>query len=277
MSLRARLGRRLLDAEQLAHIRRVPIADEGYGYDRFGFSHDGLLAMAGLLQPLYARYFRVVSHGADHIPAEGGAIVACNHSGTAPIDAMMLALDVLWNTDPPRPLRVVIDHFVDMLPTINVLFHRAGAVGGSRANFHNLLEAGEIVGVFPEGVPGIGKGFAKRYQLQEWRPGHAELAIRHQVPIVPTAVIGAEEQWPQIGKIESVNAFGLPYLPIVATPLPLPVRYHIWYGEPIPIPDLYAPEDAHRKPRVHEAAQRVREAVEGLIERGLSERAGVFR
>lgn len=240
-------------------------------------SHGGIGFMVGLLRPLYERYFRVTSHGAENIPPAGAAILACNHSGTIPLDAMMLSCDVLWRSEPPRVLRVVVDYFVDALPAINVLYARAGAVGGSRANFHDLLSKGELVGVFPEGVPGIGKPFSERYQLQNWRQGHAELAILHQVPVVPCAVVGAEEQWPQIGRIPGINVFGAPYLPIVATPLPLPVRYHIYYGEPIPIPELFDAGDARRAGKVAQASRLVREAVEGLIARGLDERAGVFR
>jgi len=277
MSLTAQIGRRLLRPDQLERVRQLPLRDEGYGFDRFGMNRDGVALMVGLLRPLYERYFRVTSHGAENIPAEGAAIVACNHSGTIPLDAMMLACDVLWNTTPPRALRVVVDYFVDALPAVNVLYARAGAVGGSRANFHDLLDRGELIGVFPEGVPGIGKPFAERYQLRPWRPGHAELAIRHQVPVVPCAVIGAEEQWPQIGRIHSIRPFGSPYTPIVATPFPLPVHYHIHYGEPVPLGELYAAEDARRAGAVAEAAGLVRDAVQGLIDRGLAQRKGVFR
>ncbi len=277
MALRYRFNKRLLSAEQLERIRRLPLVDEGHGYDRYGMSHDGVAFIVGLLMPLYERYFRVQSHGIEHVPREGGAILACNHSGTVPIDAMMMCVDVLLKAETPRALRVVVDHFVDLMPAINVLYARGGAVGGSRANFHDLLSRGELVGVFPEGLPAIGKPFWNRYELQDWRPGHAELAIRHQVPIVPCAVIGAEEQWPQIGRIPGVNFLGSPYIPIVATPLPMPVRYHIWYGEPIDIPSLYPAEECRRRSAVEEASGLVKSAVAGLIERGLAEREGVFR
>jgi 1-acyl-sn-glycerol-3-phosphate acyltransferase len=131
--------------------------------------------------------------------------------------------------------------------------------------------------VFPEGVPGIGKPFSKRYQLQEWRVGHVELGIRHGAPIVPVAVIGAEEQMPQLGRLEGLNLFGAPYLPIPATPVPLPVRYRIYYGPPVDIPARYPREAADDPHRVADAAAEVRDAVQDLIERGLRERDGIFR
>jgi 1-acyl-sn-glycerol-3-phosphate acyltransferase len=280
MSLRglqaAAYARRVLNDEELAKIRQLRIADEGHGYDRFGMSQTGIAFALALMKPLYKNYFRVTSHGAHNIPSEGAAILASNHSGMLPIDAFMMCCDVVWQGQPPRPLRVVMDHFVDLLPGAGVFFTRAGAVSGSRGNFHNLLDQGELVAVFPEGTPGIGKPFSERYKLQEWRIGHAELAIRHQVPVVPVAVVGAEEQWPQLTRLP-IQFMGAPYLPIPVLPFPLPVHYHILYGAPIPIPELFEASDCMRADAVHQAAMMVRDSVADLIRDGLELRDGVFR
>ena len=270
------MARRLLTPEQLDACRRVDIADEGHGHDRFGMSRAGMAFAIGTLQPLYKYWFRVSSYGNEHVPATGGAILACNHSGMLPLDAMMLCCNLVLEGRPPRACRVVMDHFVDLLPAVGPFFTHAGAVSGARGNFHNLLEAGELVGVFPEGTVGIGKPFSQRYQLQQWRVGHAELAIRHQVPIVPVGIIGPDEQWPVLAKLP-IHLMGAPYIPIPATPFPLPVHYHLHYGEPIPIPDLYEQADWMRPGPVKAASERVRDAVAALIERGLAERPGVFR
>ena len=148
-------------------------------------------------------------------------------------------------------------------------------VGGSRGNVRTLLENGEMLLIFPEGVPGIGKPYSKRYQLQDWRKGHCELAIRYGAPIVPVGLVGAEEQMPQLARIEMKGP--IPYIPIPATPVPLPVRYHIHYGEPIPVHLDYTPEQADDPNILSEAAARVKQAVADLIEEGLRERKGVFR
>ncbi len=251
-----RLARLVLPPELRAIAEEIPFNDAGHGVDCFGFSPDGALRGLAVTWWLYQYYFRVSSHGAENIPAAGPAVLACNHSGTLPLDAMMCAHDILRNSPGHRPPRIAMDWFVPKLPWVNLLCIRAGGVNGSRGNFHALLESGELILVFPEGVPGIGKPFSKRYQLQEWRPGHAELAIRHAAPVVPMAVIGAEEQWPQIARLEGFSAFGAPYLPIPLTPLPMPVKYHIYYGEPIPIPELYSREQARDAGAVREAAER---------------------
>lgn len=256
---------------------RLHFADAGHGFDQFGMHPDFVALGDTIGKLLYERYFRVISYGSEHIPKEGPAVLAANHSGTLPMDGAMLWVDVLRHTEPPRAARPVADYFVSTLPVVSTLFARCGVVGGSRGNARALLESGELLMIFPEGVPGIGKPFSQRYQLQEWRQGHCELAIRHSAPVVPVGIVGAEEQMPQIARIKAPPGSPLPYIPVPATLVPLPVRYHIHYGEPLRFDKEYRPEDADDPEIVHRAAARVKEAVAGLIARGLSLRKGVFR
>jgi 1-acyl-sn-glycerol-3-phosphate acyltransferase len=190
---------------------------------------------------------------------------------------MMLWLDVLRNTQPPRIARPIADHFVPSLPYIGTLFARGGMVGGSRGNARTLLNSGEMLMIFPEGVPGIVKPWSKRYQLQKFREGHAELAIRHQAPIVPIGVVGGEEQLPALFSSRRIGKlFGLPVMPIPAVPIPLPVRYHLYYGAPIPVHEEFKPEHADDPQAIKEVTARVQEAVQRLVHQGLSERTGIF-
>src|SRR5690606_28426001 len=132
---------------------------------------------------------------------------------------------------------------------------------------------GELLLIFPEGVPGIGKPFHERYQLQEWRVGHAELAIRHRAPVVPVAIVGPEEQMPRIARLRRLGRlFGAPYVPLTLTPFPLPVRYHILYGAPIALHERYAPADADDPESLRAAANEVRDAVAALLAEGLRAR-----
>lgn len=257
-------------------VRRMRFRDAGHGYDEFGLHPSTARWGLQAVKPLHDRYFRVTAHDAHHIPAEGPAVLAANHAGMLPFDAIMLVLNVLANTDPPRLARTAMDHFVPLMPFIGTLFARCGAVAGSRGNFARLLDAGELVCAFPEGVPGISKPIWKRYQLQQWRQGHCELAIRHRSPVVPVAILGSEESWPQVGHIDAVQLFGAPYLPVPLTPLPLPVSFHIYYGEPIPLHEEHPPEDGDDPQVVTAAAARVKDAVAALVRRGLDERKGWF-
>ncbi len=251
--------------------------DAGHGYDPLGMHPDTIAAGASALRFFYERYFRVRSHGVANIPSDGPAILASNHSGALPFDGSMIYLDVLRRSDPPRVLRPVMDHFVPGLPFVSTFFARIGAIAGSRGNVRYALEKGELLLIFPEGVDGIGKRFEQRYQLQRWRVGHVELAIRYRAPVVPVAVIGAEEQMPQVGRLDSVHIMGIPYVPILLSPLPLPVRYHIYYGAPMDFSDRYSPADADDPEKVAAAASEVKSAVAKLVAKGLRAREGVFR
>lgn len=264
-----------LPQADLDRIEKLVYHDAGHGYDPFGLHPDVVAFGLVLTAPLYDRYFRVKSYGAENIPASGPGVLASNHSGALPVDGMMLWTDVLRRSNPPRVVRAVADHFVPMIPMIGTLFARGGMVGGSRGNARALLERGDLLMIFPEGVPGIAKHFKDRYQLQDWRVGHVELAIRHSAPVVPVGIVGPEEQMPQIGRIP-ISIAGLPFIPITLTPLPLPVRYHIHYGEPIRVDREYRPEHADDPGAVREAAARVKAAVQALLDEGLRQREGIF-
>lgn len=279
-SLAARIAARARAALPLdwrTQVESLRYADAGHGFDSLGLHPDTVAFGAQALRFLYERYFRVRSSGAENIPGEGPAILASNHSGALPFDGAMIYLDVLRKSRPARVLRPVLDLFVPGLPFVSTFFARIGAIGGSRGTVRYALEQGELLLIFPEGTEGIGKNFSQRYQLQRWRVGHVELAIRYGAPVVPVAVIGAEEQWPQIARLDGVHIFGIPYLPLLLTPLPLPVRYHILYGEPVDFRGRLTPGDADDPEKVAAAAAEVKAAVAELVAKGLAEREGIFR
>jgi 1-acyl-sn-glycerol-3-phosphate acyltransferase len=268
----------MVPRRQRDRAERIPLRDAGHGYDVFGANRDWIAFGLGITRGMYDLWFRVESQGHENLPASGAAILAANHSGTLPFDATMIWADVVRKSDPPRVVRFVADYFVPNLPFVSTLYTRTGAVGGSRDNLARLLEAGELVGVFPEGTPGIGKHFRDRYELQSWRPGHAELALKHRVPVIPVGVVGAEEQMPQVAKIPlGARMFGAPYLPVTLTPLPLPVRYHIRYGAPLNLHERFDPERAAEPEVGRQAAEVVADQVRQLVARGLRERKGIFR
>jgi len=147
-----------------------------------------------------------------------------------------------------------------------------------------LLASGELVGVWPEGFKGIGKRFTQRYQLQRFgRGGFVAAALRHGVPIVPTAIVGAEEIYPIIGDVPPVaKLLGLPYLPVTPTfpwlgPLgmiPLPSKWMIDFGPPIPTSE-YA-DQVDDPMVVFELTNRVRETIQHMLYRLLVKRGGAF-
>lgn len=152
------------------------------------------------LAPLYDSWFRVEVTGAERIPRTGGALLVGNHSGNLPVDALMTQVAVHRATG--RWTRLLAGDVAWAVGPVADLAGRLGAVRADPANAHALLRAGWLVGDYPEGYRGLGKPYSRRYELQRFgRGGFAALALRHDAPIVPVAVTGAEEIYPQLGAL----------------------------------------------------------------------------
>ncbi|MGE0789158.1 MAG: lysophospholipid acyltransferase family protein [Sandaracinaceae bacterium] len=268
-ALRISLGEPL--RQRVERIER----EAGGGYDCFGAHVEGTELGLAATRFLYEVYFRVESRGIEHVPSEGAAVIAANHGGMLPFDAAMLHTDIVRRTEPVRRPRTVADQFVPKLPFFSTLVARSGVISGSRRNVEHVLETGQLLLVFPEGTVGIGKPPSQRYRLQTWRGGHAELAMRFRVPVIPVAIVGPDDQWPQIARLDKVHLFGAPYLPIPATPIPLPVRYHIRYGEPLMLHERVG-TDVRDPDAINEAAALVKSRVQAMIDETVRERPGIF-
>ncbi|HZV02196.1 MAG TPA: lysophospholipid acyltransferase family protein [Planctomycetota bacterium] len=278
---RARIRKliRALDGPRgLERLESMGMDDEGFGYDRFGFERESLYAGYLFARQLYRRWFRVDSRGHENVPRSGRAILAGNHSGLLPFDGAMLAVDLLEKLEPPRPLRSIVDHFAFALPFVGQMMYRTGQVPGTPRNFRDLLEREQLVLVFPEGTKGIVKPFSERYQLRPFNVGFVEIALEAEAPIVPFAVIGAEEQAPVLFSIPLLGKrFGMPTFPItptfpwlgVAGLVPYPVKYRIAYGEPLLLHREYPKESARDPDVVRAISEKVRSRVQGMIDLGL--------
>ena len=257
--------------------RQAPFSDAGHGFDAFGLHPPALARIVSLTAPLYERYFRVDSDGISRSPARGPAILVANHAGVLPIDAAMLCLDVLRRTDPPRIPRPIADHFVPSVPIVATVFARWGVVSGTRANTRHLLEHDELLAIWPEGVSGPAKRFRDRYRLQRWSVGFAEHAIRHRAPVIPVAILGPEESWPLAAKLRGVHALGAPDWPIPVVPGPLPAHYRIQYGPAMSFDRDHVAADADDPEIVAAVAERVRKALQQLLDDARDARRGLFR
>lgn len=248
-------------------------------FDRFGFSPDTAKLAFPFFHALYRAWFRVRSEGHEHLPREGAAVLAANHGGLLPFDGAMGVIDVLLHSDPPRLVRTMVDRWAGSLPWINVFFARVGQVVGTRENFTDLLDDGQLVLVFPEGIEGIRKPVTQRYRLQGFHVGFVEQSLRARVPIIPVAFLGSDDQAPILYDLKSVaRRLGLPVLPITPTfpwlgplgLLPYPVSYRIVYGEPLCFHERFGPEGAEDARLVRYLANQVRRSVQLLIDRNRS-------
>jgi 1-acyl-sn-glycerol-3-phosphate acyltransferase len=233
------------------------------------------------LRLLFDHYWRIEVSGLEHVPDDAPAIIAANHSGAVPADAFMLAV-ALELRQPARCLRVLYDRFVDALPLIGPLYRRLGGVPASLANAELVLRRGGIVGLFPEGIAGVEKRYTERYRLRTFKTGTARLALRTGAPIIPVAIVGAEEAYPVVARLYRLGqVVGIPWIPVtpsfplcgVAGALPLPSKWHIQFCPPIaaPIADGRPDEEL-----VAETTGRLREALTSGIADLLAKRQGIF-
>ncbi|WP_263166869.1 lysophospholipid acyltransferase family protein [Streptomyces sp. SCSIO ZS0520] len=268
----------------LSFLRRRLTGD--YEVDDFGYDAeltDQVLMSA--LRPVYEKYFRVEVKGIENIPAEGGALIVANHSGTLPLDGLMLQIAVHDEHPADRNLRLLAADLVFMLPVVNELARKAGHTLACAEDAERLLARGEVVGVMPEGFKGIGKPFGERYKLQRFgRGGFVSTALRARAPIVPCSIVGAEEIYPMIGNAKTLaRLLGFPYFPITPTfplfgPLgavPLPTKWTIQFGEPIPT-DGYPPEAAEDPMLMFNLTDQVREQIQHTLYKLLVQRRSVF-
>ncbi|WP_333769139.1 lysophospholipid acyltransferase family protein [Streptomyces sp. IBSBF 2435] len=271
-------------ASGLAFLRRRVTGD--YEVDEFGYDAELTdQVLMSLLRPMFGAYFRVEVRGIENIPAEGGALVVSNHSGTLPLDGLMTQVAVHDHHPAGRHLRLLAADLVFMLPLVNELARKLGHTLACAEDAEVLLERGEVVGVMPEGFKGLGKPFSDRYKLQRFgRGGFVATALKTKVPIVPCSVVGAEEIYPMVGNSRTAaRLLGLPYFPLTPTfpwlgpagLVPLPTKWVIQFGEPIAT-DGYPPEAAEDPMLVFNLTDQVRETIQHTLYELLVQRRSVF-
>jgi 1-acyl-sn-glycerol-3-phosphate acyltransferase len=248
------------------------------GVDPFGADRDTVRLSAAFLVHLYRHWFRAEVHGIENVPGAGRVMLVSNHGGQIPLDGIVIACALLLDGKPPRFVRSMVERFISTLPFLSVWFPRVGQVLGAQDNARRLLEADEALLVFPEGVKGISKTFDQRYKLAPFGPGFMRLALETQSPIVPVAVIGAEEQYPSVGDVKKLaKALGAPSIPIipqlfVGMLMPLPTKYRVYFGEPLRFSGDPDDEDAV----IDEKVWTVQTTVQSMVNRALRERRAIF-
>ncbi|MBX5483881.1 MAG: acyltransferase family protein [Myxococcaceae bacterium] len=229
--------------------------------------------LAPLASFFYDRYWRVQVEGASLLP-HGPSIIVANHSGAMPYDGPVLHAAIGRERPELPEARWLIEDQLFYAPFLGTLLNRIGAVRANPENALRLLGEGRPVIVFPEGLQGISKPFSERYRLMRFgRGGFVKLALRARVPIVPVAIVGAEETSPLIARLPA-KFLGLPWFP-VTSPIPLPARWRIRIGEPLQVDEL-SPDGHEDLLLVNRLNERTRETIQGMLESMLKARDGVF-
>jgi len=253
--------------------------------DEFGLDRNFDAKLRPVLDFLYRRYFRIQTEGIENVPREGRAVVVGNHSGSIPIDGLMLRAALRLDHPTSRDLRWLAEDFLFYLPFAGVFMNRAGAVRACQENAERLLARDNLIGVFPEGVQGIRKLFRDRYRLQRFgRGGYIRLCLRTRAPLIPCAIIGGEEASPLLYRFDALaDLLRIPYLPVTPTfpalgalgLVPAPTKWRIKFGEPIAF-DNYGPEAADDDLLVGRLSERVRTTIQSMLESGLQKRRSVW-
>lgn len=296
--LERRVKAQLTPAFPIEHRRKLPfeflwrryrdlaMRDRSDVVDEFG--RDPLYAarVKPMLEFLYRKYFRVQVSGLENIPDTGRALLVGNHSGTLPYDGALLMHAVRADSPAHREVRPLVEDFVFHFPYLGTFINRIGGVRACQENAERLLNQDQLVAVFPEGIKGIGKLYKERYRLQRFgRGGFIKLALRTGAPIIPVAIVGAEEIHPMVAKVTWLaKSIGVPYIPVTPTfpllgplgLLPLPSKWHLQIGAPIDFAQRYGPSAVSDRILVNKLAETVRSSIQEMIDELLSQRKSVL-
>ncbi|MGH9243733.1 MAG: lysophospholipid acyltransferase family protein [Acidimicrobiales bacterium] len=266
-----------------------PIAGPRHGdVDEWGRSEHARDLARRIFDPVYRRWFRAEWEGLEKIPDGGGALLVANHAAALPSDAPVIIHGV--ETELGRPVYGLAEYVFRTLPFLGIGWARGGGVTAHPDNAYRLLkEQRQLVLVFPEGTKGTGKLYRDRYQLRRFgRGGFVEIAMRAGVPIVPVAVVGAEESMPILAKAPSAVAqrLGLPYLPLTANMIAFgpvlgafayfPAKFRLRVLDPVAFDDVEPDQPRYSRHRIMDEAEAIRTRIQEALYDMLRKRQSVW-
>lgn len=246
--------------------------------DPWGFNLEACERAIKLFYPLYKYYFRVRVHGIENVQDKPYMVVS-NHSGQIAIDGVLITMAFSMDVKPPRVLRGMVERFLAGMPFLGDYVAQTGSILGDRKNCQYLLDKGESILVFPEGVRGVSKETKDFYKLQPFTKGFYRIALQAQTEILPICVIGAEEFYPYVVHLKKLaKMLNLPALPLTPTfpllgplgILPLPSPVDIYIGKPIPLPQGLSPDATDKE--INEQVYKLEEEIKKMIANGLEHR-----
>lgn len=265
----------IVDKEVFDRVRRLELPFNRYGLDPYGISQEHLAEFMTVLGWLYRHYFTVRTHGIEHVPKSGRAMVVGNHSGGVPVDGAMIIASLFLEMEPPRLGQGMVEKFANRWPVVSHWFSRVGQFTGLPEHAERLLREGRLLMVFPEGARGTGKLYKDRYELVRFGTGFMRLALETNTPIVPFAFIGGEEALPTVMHLKRLaKLVGAPYIPVppYLLPVPMPVHCEVYYSEPM----CFEGDGTEADDVIAGYVEQVKQRIRGLIEKGREERRSVF-
>jgi 1-acyl-sn-glycerol-3-phosphate acyltransferase len=267
--------------------RLIPAEEPGREIDDWGRSEAAFQLADPILNFYYRYWFRVELENVENVPAEGGALLVANHSGALPPDGPMIMHGIRTEHSQPRPVYMLGEHWFKGYPGVGMLSNKIGLVAAHPANAQRLLcDEGRLALVFPEGQKGSRKLYWQRYKLRRFgRGGFVRTAMRAGVPIVPIAVVGAEEAMPIFAHVPLLQRLtGLIYFPInhafphfglAAGLMYLPAKFKIRFLEPVDLSG-YGPEDADDVALVQSVSEDIRATIQREVDDLVASRESVW-
>ncbi len=267
--------------------RLIPAAEPGREIDDWGRSEKAFQLADPILNFYYRYWFRVELENVENVPSSGGALLVANHSGALPPDAPMIMHGIRTEHPNPRPVYMLGEHWFKGYPGVGLIANKLGLVAAHPANAQRLLrDEGRLALVFPEGQKGSRKLYWQRYKLRRFgRGGFVQTAMRAGTPIVPVAVIGAEEAMPIFAHVPLLQRItGLIYFPVnhafphfglAAGFMYLPAKFKIRFLEPVDMAG-YAPEEAEDVALVQSIAERIRGTIQREVDALVASRESVW-
>ncbi len=253
--------------------------------DEFGKAADVDPKLEAFMTFLYKHYWRVETTGMENIPKKGRTIIVSNHSGSLPWDGAMISTAIYKYHPARRYTRCMIEDWFGRLPFGSEFMTAVGQVRASQENAERLLKQEQLVCIFPEGIKGMAKGFKNRYNLMRFgRGGAIRLAIRTRTPVVPCAVVGAEEIYIVLGYANWLGKMlGMPFFPLSLTfpwlgPLgfiPLPTKWYMNFGKIIRY-DQYDESVLNDNVIINRLNRELRATIQDMVDSLLKKRRSVF-
>jgi 1-acyl-sn-glycerol-3-phosphate acyltransferase len=253
--------------------------------DEWGRSARVRAVLRTLYDPVYAKWFRTEWEGLEKIPLAGGALLVANHAGALPSDAPVIMHGI--EKELGRAVYGMAEYFFRTVPVLGTLWSRGGGLPASPDNAYRLLsEQGQLALVFPEGIKATSKPFKDRYRLQRFgRGGFVEIAMRAGVPVVPIAVVGAEEAMPLITRVPALaRILHLPYFPVTVNMLalgpaglvtPLPAKIKLRVLDPVRF-DVPPDQERYVRSRVMDDSERIRGLIQDAVLEMLAQRRSIW-
>lgn len=252
--------------------------------DEFGFKLETWARWDPIFRFCFEDYFKVRIKGIENIPGEGGAILFGNHSGLLPLDGAMISMAMCHSHDSPRRVRYLATDWFFTVPGLGEWITETGQVRATLHNAQKLLNQRELVGIYPEGLRGVGKTFRERYRVHDFHPGFVQLAIETQTPLIPVATIGGDEIFPNFVNLKTIaQLVKMPFFPLTLTfpwvpfPLmfvPLPVKWLINIHKPINLG--YPPDRARDRRLVLNIARELQYNIQRDLNHLLRKRRSIF-